>query len=204
MIRGLKNLGFKKIITTPHIYQEYYPNTSERLLAGLDTLRLALVENNINIEIECAAEYYMDETFELLLEKKELLVFGDNHVLVEMSFFQEVIKLEEYLFKMQINGYRPILAHPERYVYYIKNFKRLEELKIRGCKFQLNLLSLIGYYGKDVKELALRLLESNLYDFIGTDTHKIEHVKILSSFKDEQSKNGVNLTNYFLNHTFLS
>ena len=88
-IRGLKNLGFKKIITTPHVYQDYYPNTSDRLLAGLDTLRNALKSANIDIDVECAAEYYMDEVFESLLDKKELLTFGGNHVLVEMSFFQE-------------------------------------------------------------------------------------------------------------------
>ena len=87
LVKGLKELGFKKIITTPHVYQDYYPNTSDRLLAGLDTLRNGLKEAGVEIEIECAAEYYMDEVFEQLLEDKKLLTFGGNHVLVEMSFF---------------------------------------------------------------------------------------------------------------------
>ena len=200
LVRGLKKLGFKKIITTPHVYQDYYPNSNEELLLGLKELRLGLKSANINIEVDCAAEYYMDETFELLLEKKELLTFGDNYVLVEMSFFQEASKLEEYLFKMQINDYRPILAHPERYSYYAVNFNRLEDLKIRGCKLQLNLLSMTGYYGKDVKDLAIKILDAGLYDFVGTDTHNINQINALSMLTN---KKGDQIDNTFLNHTLL-
>lgn len=200
LVRGLKKLGFKKIITTPHVYQDYYPNSNEELLLGLKELRLGLKSANINIEVDCAAEYYMDDTFELLLEKKELLTFGDNYVLVEMSFFQEASKLEEYLFKMQINDYRPILAHPERYGYYAVNFNRLEDLKIRGCKLQLNLLSMTGYYGKDVKDLAIKILDAGLYDFVGTDTHNINQINALSILTN---KKGDQIDNTFLNHTLL-
>ena len=181
LIKGLKDLGFKKIITTPHVYEDYYPNTSDRLLAGLDTLRNGLKAANVNIEVECAAEYYMDEVFESLLDKKELLTFGDNHVLVEMSFFQEANKLDDYLFQMQVNDYQPVLAHPERYVYYNRNFNRFEDLKMRGCKLQLNLLSLTGHYGKEVKDLAVKILDTGLYDFVGTDTHNLEHIEKLGT-----------------------
>ena len=203
LIRGLKNLGFKKIITTPHVYQDYYPNTSDRLLAGLDTLRNALKSANIDIEVECAAEYYMDEVFESLLDKKELLTFGGNHVLVEMSFFQEANKLEEYLFQMQIAGYQPILAHPERYTYYMRNFERFQNIKDRGCKLQLNLLSLTGHYGKEVKDLAIKLLDNNLYDFVGTDTHNLGHIEQLKTLKATEGKEANLIKNKFFNNTFL-
>lgn len=203
LIKGLKDLGFKKIITTPHVYEDYYPNISDRLLAGLDTLRNGLKAANVNIEVECAAEYYMDEVFESLLDKKELLTFGDNHVLVEMSFFQEANKLDDYLFKMQVNGYRPILAHPERYTYYIQNFNRFEDIKMRGCKLQLNLLSLTGHYGKEVKDLAVRILDSKLYDFVGTDTHNMSHIEKLSTLSLSENRKSIEIKNIFLNHTFL-
>ncbi len=203
LIRGLKNLGFQKIITTPHVYQDYYPNTSDRLLAGLDTLRQGLKDANVDIEVECAAEYYMDEVFEELLDKKELLTFGDNYVLVEMSFFQEENKLDDYLFKMQIHGYQPILAHPERYSYYLRNFDRFEDLKMRGCKLQLNLLSLTGHYGKEVKDLAEKMLDSKLYDFVGTDTHNMGHIEKLKTLKINESKKGFLLKYKFFNNTFL-
>lgn len=203
LIKGLIDLGFKKIITTPHIYWEYYPNTKDRLLAGLDTLRRGLKNANINIEVECAAEYFMDEHFEELLKKKELLTFGDNYILVEMSFFAEAIKIEDYSFKMQVAGYKPILAHPERYTYYNKNFGRFQELKDRGFKLQLNLLSLTGHYGKEVKDLAIKLLNANLYDFVGTDTHNLGHVEKLQTLTSIKNKKAISIGNKFLNHTFL-
>jgi tyrosine-protein phosphatase YwqE len=202
LIKGLKDLGFKKIITTPHIYSEYYPNTSNRLLAGLDTLRRGLKAANIDIEISCAAEYFMDEIFEKHLNENDILTVYDNYVLVEMSFFSESIRLEEYLFKMQIKGYQPILAHPERYTYYAKNFERFQNLKDRGCKLQLNLLSLTEHYGKEVKDLAIQLLDANLYDFVGTDTHNVEHLEKLKTLIPTNKK-AISLGNKFLNNTFL-
>jgi tyrosine-protein phosphatase YwqE len=202
LIKGLKDLGFKKIITTPHIYSDYYPNTSNRLLAGLDTLRQGLKAANIDIEVSCAAEYFMDEIFEKHLNENDILTVYDNYVLVEMSFFSESIRLEEYLFKMQIKGYQPILAHPERYTYYAKNFERFQNLKDRGCKLQLNLLSLTEHYGKEVKDLAIRLLDANLYDFVGTDTHNVEHLEKLKTLIPTDKK-AVSLGNKFLNNTFL-
>jgi tyrosine-protein phosphatase YwqE len=202
LIKGLKDLGFKKIITTPHIYSEYYPNTSNRLLAGLDTLRQGLKAANIDIEVSCAAEYFMDEIFEKHLNENDILTVYDNYVLVEMSFFSESIRLEEYLFKMQIKGYQPILAHPERYTYYAKNFERFQNLKDRGCKLQLNLLSLTEHYGKEVKDLAIQLLDANLYDFVGTDTHNVEHLEKLKTLIPTNKK-AISLGNKFLNNTFL-
>ena len=203
LIKGLKELGFRKIITTPHVYSDYYPNSSDRLLAGLTTLRNGLKKAGVDIEISCAAEYYMDDFFEELLEKGDILTLEDNHVLVEMSFFSEAFKLDEYLFKMQVKGYKPILAHPERYTYYLKKFDRLEDLKNRGFKLQLNLLSLTGHYGKEVKDLAIMILNKNLYDFVGTDTHNIGHIEKLKTLTSNKNKKATSIGNNFLNQTFL-
>lgn len=203
LIKGLVNLGFKKIITTPHVYWDYYPNSSDRLLAGLDTLRKGLSTAGVNIEVECAAEYFMDEKFEELLSNKDLLTFGDNYVLVEMSFFSEPFKLNDYLFKLQTGSYKPILAHPERYTYYLRNFERLVELKERGFRLQLNLLSLTGHYGKEVEKLAKMLLDKNMYDFAGTDTHNLGHVDKLRSLLIEEKSKKTILGEGFSNRKFL-
>jgi tyrosine-protein phosphatase YwqE len=162
-----------------------------------------LKKAGVDIEISCAAEYYMDDFFEELLEKGDILTLEDNHVLVEMSFFSEAFKLDEYLFKMQVKGYKPILAHPERYTYYLKKFDRLEDLKNRGFKLQLNLLSLTGHYGKEVKDLAIMILNKNLYDFVGTDTHNIGHIEKLKTLTSNKNKKATSIGNNFLNQTFL-
>jgi protein-tyrosine phosphatase len=180
---------------------EYYPNTSSRLLAGLDTLKQGLWSAGVEIEISCAAEYFMDEHFEYLIERNDILTLKNNYVLVEMSFFAPPLKLDEYLFKLQTKGYKPILAHPERYIYYSKNFDRFQDLKNRGCKMQLNLLSLLGHYGKEVKVLAEKLLENGLYDFAGTDTHNVGHIERLKTFLLDNSKNKIGTQ--FLNKKFL-
>ncbi|MFK7946523.1 MAG: CpsB/CapC family capsule biosynthesis tyrosine phosphatase, partial [Saprospiraceae bacterium] len=97
----------------------------------------------------------------------------------------------------------PILAHPERYTYYAKNFERFQDLKSRGCKLQLNLLSLTGHYGKEVKDLAIRMLNDNLYDFVGTDTHNLGHVEKLKTLILNKNKKGISIGDKFLNQTFL-
>ena len=199
LIKGLRDLGFRKIITTPHVYLDYYPNSSDRLLAGLDSLRQGLRDANVNIDVSCAAEYYMDDFFEDLLDKGDLLTFADNHILVEMSFFSESFKLDEYLFKMQVKGYKPILAHPERYTYYLKNFARLKDLKHRGFKLQLNLLSLTGHYGKEVKDLAVMLLKEDLYDCVGTDTHNMNHISKLKTLALGYNSKATEISYSFLN-----
>ncbi|MEM0992968.1 MAG: CpsB/CapC family capsule biosynthesis tyrosine phosphatase [Bacteroidota bacterium] len=181
LIRGLQALGYEKIITTPHIYKEYYPNTSDVILRGLDGLRVHLQSIGIDIDIAAAAEYFMDEHFEALMKKGDLLSFGDQYVLVEMSFYYETPKVFEYIFELCSKGYRPILAHPERYVYYANTFDKYHDFKERGCLLQMNLLSLTGYYGKPVQQNALRLAKSGLLDFVGTDLHKERQLKALEA-----------------------
>ncbi|MEM6380540.1 MAG: CpsB/CapC family capsule biosynthesis tyrosine phosphatase [Bacteroidota bacterium] len=119
LIKQLVDLGFENMITTPHIHHDYYPNSADGVKKGLQNLRPELSKAGINIDFHAAAEYYMDEHFESLLEKKEpLLKVSKNLVLVEMSFFGAPPKLEDYLFKMQMQGYKPIIAHPARYSFF--------------------------------------------------------------------------------------
>jgi tyrosine-protein phosphatase YwqE len=184
LIRGMQNLGYQKLITTPHVYQEFYPNTHKDIQIALAEVRKALAEAEIDIEIEAAAEYFMDEHFDELLEADDLLTFGDNQVLVEISFFAEPPGLEETFFKLRTKGYRPILAHPERYMYLAREPERFTRFREMGVQLQLNALSLSGHYGPEVKKLARLLLQEGQYSFIGSDLHHQAHLeKLPRAFK---------------------
>lgn len=181
-IRQLHALGYHKLITTPHINSEYYPNTPEIILSTLETVRQRLQQEAIPVELSAAAEYYMDDTFGALLDSNTpLLCIRDRQVLVEMSFFGAPPRLEEYLFRLASKGYKPILAHPERYGFMHRNYGAYERLKELGCLFQVNLLSLIGYYDKPVQEAAEQLVRRNMVDFLGTDLHHQRHLDQLKN-----------------------
>lgn len=181
MIRGLKNLGYEKLITTPHVYQEFYPNTPDSIKRALEPVLRRIEKEGIEIELEAAAEYFLDEHFAQLLKEDRLLTFGDRYVLVEISFYFETPNLRQYIFELCSKGYQPILAHPERYLYYEKMIERYAELKEWGCLLQMNLLSLTGHYGKPVQQLAQRLLKEDLIDLVGTDMHRIAHLETLQT-----------------------
>ena len=172
LITKLKELGFKKLITTPHIMSDKYPNNSEIITNGLKKLKKELVKRNIDIEMEVASEYFLDKHFLNLLKQRDLLTFGNNYLLFELSYTSKPIFLESAIFEMISAGYKPVLAHPERYIFLHKNFEEYKWLKRKGLLFQINLNSFSGYYSKDVQKIANRLAEEGLIDFIGSDTHK--------------------------------
>jgi protein-tyrosine phosphatase len=175
LIQELQGMGFKSVITTPHIKSDHFKNNSVNITEGLHILQHALRERNINMPVKAAAEYFIDDHFMDLLEAGDLLTVVDNQVLVEISFMFEPMRFSEILFKIQTKGYKPILAHPERYVFYHNNLDAYRELKDRGCLLQLNSISLAGYYGKPVKAIAEKLLSEKLYDYCGTDMHHSRH-----------------------------
>lgn len=188
LIRGLQSLGYQKLITTPHIFWELYPNTPEMIAESLGWLRKALQEDGIEITVEAAAEYYIDEHFgEALQQKSSLLTVSGNRVLVEFSMITAPMDLQQVLFELQIQNYQPILAHPERYVYLTGRKDFFDELKEAGCFFQLNLLSLTGYYGRTVQELAEYLCRKEYYDFAGTDLHHERHLQMLKKLASSAS-----------------
>jgi tyrosine-protein phosphatase YwqE len=181
-IKALQDLGFQKIITTPHIMGDHYPNTAEVILSGLKDIQNALEKENNSIEIHAAAEYYVDEYFvELLDNHIPLLTVSDNKVLIEFSTFAPPSNAFDIIFRLQAMGYQPILAHPERYVYYEKRPDIFQEFKEKGCLLQLNLLSLIGHYGDLQKKMAFQLLSNKLIDYLATDLHNSGHIKQLSN-----------------------
>ena len=179
LVKKFIDLGYKKIITTPHIMSDCYHNTPHKILKGLDELKEELVKQNISIDIAAAAEYNLDDGLQTLIDKKEILTFGDNYVLFELPFMQEPQNLNEIIFNFQMAGYKPILAHPERYTFWYKSFEKYEELKSRGVLLQLNLLSLTNHYSPQTKKVAEKMVDAHLIDAVGTDCHRIEHLMLL-------------------------
>lgn len=199
LIKEFKSMGYKKIITTPHVMSDYYKNTPETILGGLKKVREELQKKQIDIEVFAAAEYNLDDGLETLIDNKEILTFGDDMVLFELPFMQEPRNFQEIVFKFQTNGYRPILAHPERYSFWHKDFDKYEELKSKGIMLQLNLLSLTGHYSPDVKKIAEKLVDADFIDFVGTDCHRIDHLDIIKSHANSKYfnklANNLNLLN---------
>lgn len=187
LIQRLAEYGLRKIITTPHIMSEYYRNTPEIIRLGLEDLKKAAAASGIEIEIEAAAEYYMDEIFlEKVKSGNEVLSFGDGYILVETGFINKPQMMLDILFHLEMAGYKPILAHPERYQYLIADKKLQEELIERNLLFQVNLLSLTGFYSKQVKDFGEMLLERNAVALLGTDCHNARYLDMLETLPKQQ------------------
>jgi len=177
MIRNFKEMGYSKIITTPHVMSDFYRNTPETILGGMELVREELKKQNIQIELEAAAEYYLDETLEAKVHDGSLLTFGDNYVLFELPFMSEPPNLSAFIFELQTNGYRPVLAHPERYGFWYNDFEKYRDLVEKGVLLQLNVLSLIGHYSPETQKIAEKLIDENLISFLGSDCHNQMHQK---------------------------
>ena len=182
LIKGMMKLGITSAVATPHIIGDLYRNNSETIGNALQTIETALAAEQIDFRIKAAAEYMLDDYFlELLRTGTPLLTVKDNIVLTEFSYSVRPSNIEEILFSMITAGYKPILAHPERYGYYHDDFKRYHYLKDLGFQLQVNLLSLTGYYGKSVAKAALYMLKNDLVSFAGTDMHHERHLDAFSN-----------------------
>ncbi len=158
-----------------------YPNTTEIILEKLSIVQEAIAEEGIDIELYAAAEYFMDDFFkEKLNQKYPLLTLKDNYVLVEISMASPPMDLKEMLFEMQMQGYQPVIAHPERYIFAEHNKRFFTEIKDAGYSFLLNVLSLSGFYGESVFQLANYLMDHEFYSFIGSDLHNYYYLDALS------------------------
>lgn len=202
LIKELVHLGYKKIITTPHIMGDHYRNTPEIIHNKLALVREEIKKQNIQVELDAAAEYYLDENLiKLLANNQPLLTFGDKYLLFETSFLNEPVQLKEVIFQIASSGYKPMLAHPERYLYMYDSFKKYEDLYDRGCLFQLNLNSLSGYYNKTAQKIAEKLIDAQMVNLVGTDCHGFRHLEALKKSHIEKSfakLKDLNLINYQL------
>ena len=201
LIRGLKDLGYTKIITTPHIMSHRFPNSSTIILNSFHRLKKALKKKKIDIEIEVASEYYLDDHFVNLLKKKDILTFGDKYVLFELPRREMPENLFEVITLIKEQGYKPVLAHPERYQYFHNDFKMYEEIKNAGVFFQINLISMEGFYTVAVKNVVLQIIDSGFVDFLGSDTHKRMYLDSLKEVLKSHSFQNIFEKNVILNRS---
>ncbi len=179
LVRSLYDLGYRKLVTTPHTMSHRYPNDARTILEGLEQLKRAVAGAGIDIVLEAASEYYLDEHFFDAVTRRELLTFGENEVLFEMSYITPPPNLDSIVFEMTTSGYVPVLAHPERYLFFHDQFERYRDLKDRGVRFQVNINSLGGYYSKAVQKTARWLMREGMIDYLGSDVHHMRHIDAL-------------------------
>lgn len=200
LLQEMKALGFSKIIATPHTIKTVWDNTNESILNAKSKVEKELNDLSNSLSLQAASEYMMDDNFLSLIASEKLLTLKENYILVEMSYLNPPIQLFDILFELQVAGYQPVLAHPERYNFYHKNFDTYKKLKKSGCLFQMNLLSSTGYYGKGVLDAAEQLLKQNMIDYVGSDIHHKNHVK---SFQNKvQIKSIAPFEKAMLNNSF--
>lgn len=190
MIEGLRDLGYKKLICTPHVMYGHFQNSTSTILETLGKLKEELKRKNIDIQIEASAEYNVDQELMERLDNNDILSFGNEdyrYLLFELSYYNEPVGLNEVIAKIKEKGYIPVLAHPERYPYFAQKTGKYQELANNGVLLQINLNSLSGLYPGTAKMAAEWLLDNELVHFIGTDAHREDHVKLLNeAFKSEK------------------
>lgn len=193
LVKGIYDLGIRKSIATPHVIGDMFRNTPETINGALKKLQDACITAGIDIELSAAAEYMLDDYFlNLLKDKSQILTITDNIILTEQSYASPTSNLNEIAFELMTLGFKPIMAHPERYFFYHKDHEDFYHLKDMGFLLQVNLLSLTGYYGPAVAKAAKFLFKENLVDLVGTDMHHEKHLSML------QKKENLELWQHYL------
>ena len=182
MLRAEMDMGINRVILTSHVTAITFENTRETLMDAYQKLLQAVSDEGLDIELHLSAEYRMDEYFDKEYKADHLIPMPGNHILLENSFQQELLNLDELLFDMQVKGYRTILAHPERYNYYSRRHKRYEQLHNAGARFQVNILSFTGYFGEEARDSALWFAENGMIDYLGSDMHNVKHAHIIMDY----------------------
>lgn len=184
LIEAERRWGVRHIILTPHVTQDTFENTPETLAEPYRQLQQAVAERGVatDVKLEMSAEYRLDGFFNDEMEKGNLRPLPNKYLLVENSYVQEPWQLDSRLFNLKMQGYAPILAHPERYPYYFEKPERYEEIHNTGTLFQINLLSLAGNYGKHPRRIAEMLIERDMVDFVGTDMHTHAHAQTIERY----------------------
>lgn len=201
IINGLIDLGYSQLLCTPHVMHDFYRNSTETIEYGLNNIKEELLKRSINIKIEASAEYYFDEELLKRVSERDIITFGkEKYILFEFSYFNEHQGIFEGVTDMIQAGYTPVLAHPERYPYYVMNLSKYDKLKGMGVKFQLNLLSFSGYYGDSAIHGVNYLIDKGYVDFIGTDIHRESQFENLNKALKSQRLHELVNSGALLNH----
>jgi len=203
LLREMESLGYQKIITTPHIMSDAYKNTPEIVKNGLLELRKIALKEDVKIEIDAAAEYYLDDGFIGLIEQGDMLTVNEKYLLFETSYISKPLGTEEMIFAITSAGYTPVMAHPERYRYIKDPMKEYGRFKELGVLLQVNLNSFGGHYGKSAKILADLLSRQGMIDFLGSDVHHQKHINSLEAVFLSDAYRKIFESNEILNDTLI-
>ena len=180
LVGRMAKWGLRRIIASPHVTFGTFPNT--RATVPLEELRKALADVSGSPEILHSAEYRIDDLLVKQLDEGNPMTLPQNYILIENAFMQEPWNLDQLVFDLHVKGYRPLLAHPERYSYYYNRKARYKQLHDAGLLFQCNVLSLAGAYGPAEKHIAEVLIKEDLVDFLGTDLHRVKHADVIDEY----------------------
>lgn len=177
ILKILESKGYTKAVTTPHVMSDFYKNSPEIINTQLELVHDEMKKAGLTIKLEAAAEYYVDDNFIDKVLKRNILSFGiAKYVLIETGFLDMPMNLLSAIFELKTSGYIPVLAHPERYQYFIPGTDDYEQIVGSGVLFQMNLLSIIGYYNPQAKKVAEHLIQNQMVNFVGGDTHNMKHL----------------------------
>lgn len=201
-LKTLKAVGYKKVIITPHFQYPRFNNNEDDIRCRYEDLKRRVLDAGVEIEMAgVAGEYRIDSGFNERLENPRFLQVAGKYVLVEFSLHQQMMGCDEMIFNLQMKGYEVILAHPERYPYLNILGSRMEQLKNQGVLFQINALSLGGFYGEEPKRRAYQMIERGWVEFMGTDTHNTLYAQALADLSNDRKVEKILNKYEFLNKT---
>ncbi|MCR9227814.1 MAG: histidinol phosphatase [Flavobacteriaceae bacterium] len=185
LLKGFSEFGVNNFICTPHIMHNYYDNTPDTIKKAYEQILKELGNHEgMSVKLGYAAEHMIDDNFENILEERQVISLGKDYLLIEMSYLQPSFNFDVAIDKIAKHKYFPILAHPERYMYYHGKYGKYSSLKSEGVLFQLNLLSLDPKaYGSAAYKTTEKLLNDGMIDFVGSDVHNIRQLKLLKEIK---------------------
>ena len=172
-ISQMKQLGYEKIIITPHyIHGTKYNCNNKEKLNLLDQLKNKLQKKEIDVELYLGNEVFIDEDLSKHLDEEQICTINNSRYLfIELPRNDQIVKLNDIIFGLKNKNITPILAHPERYSFIKEDVSLLEDLIHRGVLLQVNFESINGKYGKEAKKVAQYIFKNNLASFIGGDVH---------------------------------
>lgn len=185
LLKQMASIGFKNVILTPHYINgsKYNSHNYEKHKKLLE-IKQKLEEENININVYLGNEIFINKEIKELIENKYIYTLNNSkYILIELPFHNQIVGVEDIIYELKIQGFIPIIAHPERYTYFQKNYKEVDRLKNEGCLFQGNYASILGYYGKESKKLLKYMLKKQYIDYLGTDIHRLKKTYVIDNFK---------------------
>lgn len=195
LIKELKSVGFDNIILTPHyIENTQYKDNKYRVANDekeekFNILKEAVKKEKIDINLFLGNEIFISKNIvDLVLENEIHPLANSKYLLIEFSLNNQTLNVGDVLYEIQNKGYTPIIAHPERYIYFQNNYKLVDNLKKEGILFQCNYASILGLYGKKASKLFKYMLKNKYVDYLGTDIHHMSNKFVIDNFSKIEKK----------------